>query len=80
MSLSFISDKNLKKHIAETIKNYGENLFCLIKIFTAQVGKKLLKVKFFGNVINPITTALDIFTKKFFNISKVALFQSQVGM
>lgn len=47
MSLNFISDENLKQHIAETIKSYGENLQPYdIKRFNA-------------NIIDPIKLLFD---------------------
>lgn len=47
MSLSFISDENLKKHIAETIKTYGENL------------QSYDVKKFNSNIIDPIKLLFD---------------------
>ena len=47
MSISFISDENLKKHIAETIKSYGENL------------QSWNIEKFNANIIDPIKLLFD---------------------
>lgn len=47
MSLSFISDENLKKHIAATIKTYGENL------------QSYDVKKFNSNIIDPIKLLFD---------------------
>ncbi len=50
------------------------------RLITALLGKKLLKANFLYSAINLTITALDIFTRKFFNISKVAQFLKLAGI
>lgn len=63
MSLNFISDKNLKKHIAETIQSYGENL------------QPYNLEKFNANIIDPIKLLFD---KKVYGASWEELIKSEI--
>lgn len=63
MPLNFISDKNLKNHIAETIKNYGEKL------------QSYDVKKFNGNIIDPIKL---IFDKNIYNSSWEEIIKSEI--
>ena len=63
MSLSFISDENLKKHIAETIKSYGENL------------QPYDIKKFNANIIDPIKLLFD---KKVYGSSWEEIIKSEI--
>ena len=63
MSLDFISDENLKKHIAETIKSYGENL------------QPYDIKKFNANIIDPIKLLFD---KKVYGSSWEEIIKSEI--
>jgi hypothetical protein len=63
MSLKFISDENLKKHIAETISSYGENL------------QPYNLEKFNANIIDPIKLLFD---KKVYGSSWEEIIKSEV--
>ena len=63
MSLSFISDENLKNHIAETIKTYGEKL------------KPYDVKKFNENIIDPIKL---IFDKNIYSSSWEEIINSEI--
>ncbi len=63
MSLSFISDENLKNHIAETIKSYGENL------------QSYNLEKFNANIIDPIKLLFD---KKVYGASWEEIIKSEI--
>lgn len=63
MSLKFISDKNLKQHIAETIKSYGENL------------QPYNLEKFNANIIDPIKLLFD---KKVYGSTWEEIIKSEV--
>ena len=63
MSLSFISEENLKNHIAETIRNYGEKL------------QSYDVKKFNGNIIDPIKL---IFDKNIYNSSWEEIIKSEI--
>ena len=63
MSLSFISEENLQKHIAETIKSYGENL------------QSWNIEKFNANIIDPIKLLFD---KKVYGSSWEEIIKSEI--
>lgn len=61
--MNFISDENLKKHIAETIKNYGENL----QTFDVK--------KFNSNIVDPIKL---IFYKNVYGATWEEIIKSEI--
>lgn len=67
MLLNFISDENLKKHIAETIKTYGDNL----KSFDVK--------RFNANIIDPIKLLFDknVYGSSWEEIIKSELFRQR---